>query len=104
MSYFTDDSLEKFNEMCSEGVDFGESPVYDFARCIKKSGEIYGISPGESCYEGKPISDAAAKAKAKDGSSRLAKLRVAFRKKTGRELTPEEMEKAEGLLSKVKSK
>jgi hypothetical protein len=104
MSYFTDDSLEKFNEMCSEGVDFGESPVYDFARCIKKSGGIYGISPGESCHEGKPISDAAAKAKAKDGGSRLAKLRVAFRKKTGRELTPEEMEKAEGLLSKVKSK
>jgi hypothetical protein len=104
MGHFTDDSLEKFNQMCSEGVNFGESPVYDFARCIKKNGEIYGISPGEVCQEGKQISDAAAKSKLKDEGSRLAKLRVAFRKKTGRELTPEEMEKAEGLLSKMKTK
>jgi hypothetical protein len=101
MSYFTEEALEKFNELCAEGVDFGESPVYDFARCIKRSGEIYGVSPNETCREGKPISDKRAEGRKDEGSSRLAKLRIAFRKKTGRDLTPEELKKAQGILQKL---
>ena len=99
MGHFTEEALRKFNEMCADGIDFGEGPVYDFARCIKNSGEIYGVSPNEVCREGKPISDKRAEhAKKKGGKSRLAKLRIAFRKKTGRELTKEELEKAKGVL------
>lgn len=101
MGHFTDETLQKFNEMCSEGVDFGEGPVYDFARCIKRSGEIYGVSPNETCREGKPISDKRAEGKKKDGGSRLAKLRIAFRKKTGRDLSAEEMKKAQGILQQL---
>ena len=105
MSYFTEDSLLQFNAMCAEGVDFGEEPVYDFARCIKKDGEIYGVSPGETCKEGKPISDAKA-ANKKGGKSlaRMAKLRAAFIKKTGREMTAKELEKARNMLTKLSAK
>ena len=101
MGHFTEETLLKFNEMCSEGVDFGEGPTYDFARCIKRSGEIYGVSPNETCHEGKPISDKRAEGKKGDGEGRLAKLRVAFRKKTGRDLSPEELKKAQGILAKL---
>ena len=98
MSYFTKEALEKFQELCAEGVDFGEGPAYDFAMCIKADGDIYGIEPGESCEDGKPISDKEAeKIRAKKGNiseARMAKLKAAFRKKTGREMTPEEAKKA----------
>ena len=36
-------------------MDFGEEPVYDFAKCIMPSGEIYGVSKGEACKKGKPL-------------------------------------------------
>jgi hypothetical protein len=101
MGHFTEETLQKFNAMCAEGVDFGENPVYDFARCIKSSGEIYGVSPNEVCREGKPISDNRAEGRKDEGSSRLAKLRIAFRKKTGRDLSPEELKKAQGILQKL---
>lgn len=101
MGHFTEETLQKFQEMCAEGIDFGEGPVYDFAKCVKKSGEVYGVSPGELCREGKPISEGRAASKGDDKiNSRLAKLRIAFRKKTGRDLSPEELKKAKGALSK----
>ena len=108
MGHFTGDTLRKFQEMCAEGIDFGEGPAYDFAMCIKPDGDIYGISPGESCEDGKPISDEQAKKlRAKDKSKdtpavRMAKLKKAFLKKTGREMTKEELAKATWLVNKGK--
>lgn len=110
MGHFTEDTLQKFQAMCAEGLDFGEGPVHDFAMCIKADGDIYGIQPGESCEDGKPISEAEAKkvrAKNKrkdaDGSDvRMAKLKKAFLKKTGREMTKEELAKAAWMINKGK--
>jgi hypothetical protein len=110
MGNFTEDSLRKFNDMCAEGVDFGEGPVYNFAMCLMPNGDIYGVSPGEKCEKGKPISDAkAAKLKAKDKSDeqpdvRMAKLKAAFIKKNGREMTKEEIKKAAWLVNNTKAK
>jgi hypothetical protein len=107
MSYFTKEALEKFQELCAEGVDFGEGPAYDFAMCIKADGDIYGVEPGESCEDGKPISDKeAAKIRAKEsdpGAARMAKLKAAFRKKTGREMTAEEAKKAAWIADNTKA-
>ena len=109
MGSFTEDSLKKFAEMCAEGVDFGEGPVYDFAQCLKSDGDIYGVEPGEACEEGKPISDKqAAKIRAGRGketnAGRMAKLKAAFLKKTGREMNKEEMQKAAWMLNKKDGK
>jgi hypothetical protein len=101
MGHFSEDSLQKFNAMCAEGVDFGESPVYDFARCIKKDGEIYGISPGEVCKEGRQISDKKEVEPKKDVSGRMAKLKEAFIRKIGREMTSAEIEKARNMIAKI---
>ena len=104
MGHFNEESLHKFNLMCSEGVNFAEGDSYDFARCIKSTGEIYGVSPGEACHGGKPISDA--KAKRKGGgksSSRMAKLRAAFIKKWKREMSAEELEKARNMINRPKA-
>ena len=104
MGHFNEESLHKFNLMCSEGVSFSEGDSYDFARCIKATGEIYGVSPGEACHGGKPISDSKAerKGKGKD-SSRMAKLRAAFIKKWKREMSAEELEKARNMISRPKA-
>jgi hypothetical protein len=80
MSYFTKEALEKFQELCAEGVDFGEGPAYDFAMCIKADGDIYGVEPGESCEDGKPISD-----------------------KEAAKMTPEEMKKAAWIADNTKA-
>lgn len=105
MGNFTEDTLQKFQAMCSEGVSFSEGDSYDFARCIKSTGEIYGVSPGEVCKEGKPISDSKAKNK-KSGESnvRMAKLRAAFMKKWGREMSKEELQKASNMVNRSKAK
>lgn len=108
MSYFTKESLEKFQELCAEGVDFSESGPYDFAMCLMANGDIYGIEPGEACEKGKPISDEmGAKLKAKnkrdeDPAGRMAKLKRAFIKKMGREMNKEELAKAAWLVNKGK--
>lgn len=108
MGTFTADTLRKFQEMCAEGMDFGEGEPYDFVQCLMASGDIYGIEPGESCEKGRQISDEqAAKLRAKktkDGISdaRMAKLRAAFRKKTGRDMSPEELKKAAWLSNNKK--
>lgn len=107
MGHFTEETLRKFQALCAEGLDFGEGPVYDFAMCIKSDGDIYGIEPGESCEDGKPISDKAAakiQAKKRDSSAaRMAKLKAAFRKKMGRDLTAEELKKAAWIADNTKA-
>ena len=106
MGHFTEETLHKFQEMCAEGIDFGEGPAYDFAMCIKPDGDIYGVEPGEACEDGKPISDAQAarlqSKKGDSGSARMAKLKAAFLKKTGREMTKEELAKAAWMVNNTK--
>ena len=95
--YFSKEALEKFNELCAEGVDFGEEPVYDFSKCIMPSGEVYGVSKGEVCKKGKPLVGAGPKKKG-TAASRMARLKLAFLKKNGREMTPGEMKQAIKLI------
>lgn len=108
MGHFTKDALEKFQTLCAAGIDFGEEAPYDFAMCLMANGDVYGIEPGEVCEKGKPISDEQgaklkAKGKGKDTpKARMAKLKKAFLKKTGREMTKEEMAKAVWLVNKGK--
>ena len=108
MGHFKKETLEQFQQMCAEGIDFGEGPAYDFAMCLKADGDIYGVSPGEACEDGKPISDEkAAKLKAgkkekKTPAARMAMLKKAFVKKTGREMTKEELAKASWMINKDK--
>ena len=94
MGHFTGKSLQEFHELCSDGMDFGEGPVYDFARCLSKKGEIYGVSTGESCKGGVPIIPK------RKGKTRLEKLREAFLKKKGREMTSKELDKVRHMLQK----
>lgn len=100
MSYFSEEALQKFNEMCSEGVNFSEGEVYDFARCITAGGEVYGVSRGEKCKIGKPISDKEA-FEDKTPAARMAILKRAFIKKTGREMTKEEIAKAAAIVNSI---
>lgn len=106
MGTFTEETLLKFQAMCAEGMDFGEGEPYDFKQCLMSNGDIYGVEDGEACDKGKAITDAQAKkiraGKSSKGESgvRMAKLKAAFRKKTGREMTPEEKKKAAYLLKK----
>lgn len=106
MGHFTEDTLQKFQAMCAEGLDFGEGPVYDFAMCLKADGDIYGIEPGETCEDGKPISDErAAQIRSKKevpSAARMAKLKAAFRKKTGRDMNAEELKKAAWIADNTK--
>lgn len=105
---FTEETLRKFQEMCAEGMDFGEGEPYNFVQCLMSNGDIYGVEPGESCEKGKQISDEqAAKLRAKGAKKdspdvRMAKLKAAFRKKTGREMNKEEKAKAAWMINKGK--
>ena len=106
MSYFTKEALEKFQEMCAAGMDFAEGDEYDFVQCLMASGDIYGIEPGETCEKGKQISDdeaaklKAGKTEASSSDVRMAKLKKAFKKKMGREMTKEELKKASWMSKK----
>ncbi len=108
MGTFSEETLKKFNQMCGAGIDFGEEAPYDFAMCLMANGDIYGIEPGEKCKKGKSISDSRAKelrgkSKSKDRPDvRMAKLKKAFLKKTGREMTKEELAKASWMVNKGK--
>ena len=95
---FSKEALDRFNEMCAEGMNFGEAPVYDFAKCIMPSGEVYGVSKGESCKKGKPLVGDGPKKKG-TAASRMARLKLAFLKKNGREMTPGEMKQAIKLIA-----
>ena len=61
MSYFTEEALKKFQEMCAAGLEFAEGEEYNFAQCLMSNGDIYGVEPGEACERGRPISDSQAK-------------------------------------------
>jgi hypothetical protein len=98
MSYFTKEALEKFQAMCAEGIDFGEGEAYDFAMCLMSNGDVYGVEPGEKCKAGRPISDEQGK-KQKQINSRMSKLKAAFVKKIGREMTTKEMKKLQNMLA-----
>ncbi len=98
MGYFAEDVLQKFNAMCAEGVDFGEGPVYDFARCVMPDGDIYGTKG--QCKAGKPIADEKEEGD-KKVDSRMAKLKKSFIKKMGREMTPAELKKAANMLASI---
>ena len=108
MGHFTPETLQKFQELCAEGMDFGEGPAYDFVQCLMTNGDIYGVEPGEVCEKGKQISDEQAlklraKSKGKDApAARMAKLKKAFLKKMGREMTKEELAKAAWMVNKGK--
>lgn len=108
MGHFTDETLRKFQEMCAEGLDFGEGPAYDFVQCLMPNGDIYGVEPGESCEKGRQISEKQAdklrgKNKKDDSpGTRMAKLKRAFLKKTGREMNDEELAKASWLVNNGK--
>lgn len=105
MGHFTPETLQKFQELCAAGIDFGEGPVYDFVQCLMSNGDIYGVEPGEVCEKGKQISDEqAAKLRAKNKKKdtpevRMAKLKRAFLKRTGREMTKEELAKAAWMVN-----
>jgi hypothetical protein len=105
MGHFSPETLQKFQELCAAGIDFGEGPVYDFVQCLMSNGDIYGVEPGEVCEKGKQISDEqAAKLRAKNKKKdtpevRMAKLKRAFLKKTGREMTKEELAKAAWMVN-----
>ena len=110
MGHFDRDTLDKFQAMCAEGVDFGEGPEYNYAMCLESGGDVYGIEPGEKCKVGKPISDAQGavlKAKQKSqgaSSARMAKLKAAYLKKTGREMSAKELKAAQQMLDKKSGK
>lgn len=101
MSYFTKEALQQFNEMCAEGLDFGEGPVYDFARCVMANGEYYGVSDNEKCEKGRRAPDKEKQDKG-DKATRMAKLKAAFIRKIGREMTPQELKQATLLIEKTK--
>jgi hypothetical protein len=100
MGHFTEDTLKKFQAMCSAGVDFAEGEVYDFAKCLMANGDVYGIEPGEKCEVGRPISDEEAKTKG-NVNSKMAKLKKAFIKKLGRDMSSKELAKARNLIASV---
>jgi hypothetical protein len=92
---FSEEALKKFHEMCAAGLNFAEGESYDFARCIKSDGEIYGTKG--QCKAGKPLGE---KEKGGDSKveSRMAKLKRAFIKKMDREMTPAEIAKAMNMI------
>jgi len=106
MSYFTKEALQKFQELCAEDIDFGEGEEYNFVQCLMANGDIYGVEPGEVCEKGKQISDEqAAKLRGKKEEApnvRMAKLKKAFLKKMGRDMTKEELTKASWMVNKGK--
>ncbi len=92
---FSKEVLENFNAMCAAGLDFAEGESYDFARCIKSDGEIYGTEG--QCKAGKPLGEKEEGSNSKV-ESRMAKLKRAFIRKMDREMTPAEISKAMNMI------
>lgn len=103
MGHFSEDTLKKFNEMCADGFSFSEGEIYDFARCITSKGEIYGVSKDEACKIGKRIPDKKPLDN-KAAAARMAILKKAFIKRTGREMTKEEIARAARLVNSMPEK
>ena len=59
--YFNEKSLEAYTTLAAEkvGVDFSEGNTYDFTRCVKPSGEVYGTSG--ACKSGRQQDEVATK-------------------------------------------
>ncbi len=100
MGHFTEETLHKFQAMCAAGLDFSEGEVYDFAKCLMANGDVYGIEPGEKCEVGRPISDDEAKTK-NNVNAKMAKLKRAFIKKLGRDMTSKELAKARNMIASI---
>ena len=92
---FSEEALKKFHEMCAAGLNFAEGESYDFARCIKSDGEIYGTKG--QCKAGKPLGEKEEGGDSKV-NSRMAKLKRAFIKKMDREMTQAEVSKAMNMI------
>ena len=101
--YFSEETLNKYVSLLSEqsGVDFSESDVYDFRRCVMPSGEVYGTKG--QCKVGKQIADKSPAKKGKGGKeintdSMMAKLKRKFLEKIGRQMSPREVAQASNIL------
>lgn len=97
--YFSEETLNKYVSLLSEqsGVDFSESDVYDFRRCVMPGGEVYGTKG--QCKVGKQIADKPVAKPGKKGDkvntdSMMSKLKKKFLEKIGREMTPREISQA----------
>jgi hypothetical protein len=101
MGHFSEGALDKYNQLCAEkrGVDFAEGDSYDFARCVMPDGEVYGTKG--QCKVGKPISGKEETAKEGNTGGQMAKLKRAFIKKMGRDMTPAELKKAENMIASI---
>jgi hypothetical protein len=64
------------------------------------NGDIYGIEPGETCEVGKQISDEEAKNKG-NVNAKMSKLKQAFIKKLGRDMTSRELAKARNMIASI---
>lgn len=95
MGGFSEELLQKFNQMFAAGLSFNETNSYDFVRCIMPDGEIYGTK--HQCKVGKPLAEEDKESKG-GSDSRLAYLKKAFMKKIGREMTAQEIAKARNML------
>ena len=104
--YFSEETLNKYVSLLSEqsGVDFSESDVYDFRRCVMPSGEVYGTKG--QCKVGKQIADKPAAKPGKKGKkgnkvntdSMMSKLKRKFLEKIGRQMSPREVAQASNML------
>lgn len=101
--YFSEETLNKYVSLLSEqsGVDFSESDIYDFRRCVMPDGEVYGTKG--QCKVGKQIADKpVTKTKKKGGEvnveSMMGKLKKKFLEKIGRKMTPREVAQASNML------
>jgi len=101
--YFSEETLDKYASLLASqsDVDFSESDIYDFRRCVMPDGEIYGTKG--QCKVGKQIADApVAKAGKKgekvDADSMMSKLKRKFMEKIGREMSPREIAQAGNML------
>ena len=101
--YFSEETLNKYVSLLSEqsGVDFSESDVYDFRRCVMPSGEVYGTKG--QCKVGKQIADKPVAKPGKKGDkvntdSVMSKLRRKFLEKIGREMSPREVAQASNMM------
>ena len=100
--YFSEETLNKYASLLAgqSGVDFSESDVYDFRRCVMPDGEVYGTKG--QCKVGKQIADKPSAKPGKKGDkvntdSMMSKLRRKFLEKIGREMTPQEIAQASNM-------
>lgn len=75
LGHFDDKALELFKANFSESTEFSEKDeAYDFARCQRPDGSIYGTSG--QCRKGTPTSDKAPEKKAANGGKARAQAKA----------------------------